>query len=377
MTEKKTYPFYIKSTAVLLSLILFIFILYILQDILVPFAFAGLIAILLNPLNNRIERTGLPRTLCIILTILFALGLFSLLMYFLSSQIMSFGDMLPELKKRFGIILDQAQGWIRHTFGVSTRKQVAMVNEALNNSKQYLGQTLGSLIGIVGIVVLIPIYVFMLLFYKPLIINFIFEVFKEKHAQKVDEILGETKGAVQSYIFGLLIETAIVATLNALALIILGVKYAILIGVIGGILNMLPYIGGIIAIALPILMSLVTKEGLTTPVAILCSYLLIQFIDNNILVPRIVSSKVQINALISIIIVLMGGALWGVSGMFLSIPFIAILKIIFDRIDELKPWGKLLGDTMPDQHKVTSWRQKLNRLKGKRAAIAATKQPEA
>jgi predicted PurR-regulated permease PerM len=74
----------------------------------------------------------------------------------------------------------------------------------------------------------------------------------------------------------------------------------------------------------------------------------IQFLDNNIIVPRVVSSKVSVNALISILVVLLGGTLWGVSGMFLSIPFVAVLKIIFDRIDELKPWGKLLGDTMPD-----------------------------
>jgi hypothetical protein len=101
---------------------------------------------------------------------------------------------------------------------------------------------------------------------------------------------------------------------------------------------MLPYIGGLIAIALPVLMATVTKDGYSTQLGVIVAYLVIQFIDNNILVPRIVSSKVQINALISIIVVLLGGALWGISGMFLSIPFIAVLKIVFDRIDDLKPW---------------------------------------
>jgi len=131
-------------------------------------------------------------------------------------------------------------------------------------------------------------------------------------------------------------------------LLILGVEYAILLGVIGAVLNLIPYIGGVIAIALPVLMALITKDGFTTPLLIIGAYTLIQFADNNIIVPRVVSSKVSVNALVSILVVLLGGTLWGVSGMFLSIPFVAVLKIIFDRIDGLKPWGKLLGDKMPE-----------------------------
>ncbi|MNL62229.1 hypothetical protein D3C87_1862320 [compost metagenome] len=99
---------------------------------------------------------------------------------------------------------------------------------------------------------------------------------------------------------------------------------------------------------------------------IIAAYSVIQFLDNNIFVPRIVSSKVQINALISIIIVLLGAALWGIPGMFLSIPFIAVLKIIFDRITGLKPWGKLLGDTVPTEH--MGQLKRFNRRKAKTTA---------
>jgi predicted PurR-regulated permease PerM len=76
-------------------------------------------------------------------------------------------------------------------------------------------------------------------------------------------------------------------------------------------------------------------------------YYIVQLIDNNYIVPYIVASKVKINALFSIIVVFIGNALWGIPGMFLSIPLIAIVKLIFDHIDSLKPWGFLLGDTMP------------------------------
>ena len=157
-------------------------------------------------------------------------------------------------------------------------------------------------------------------------------------------------------------ETAIVCIMNSVALIAIGVPSAVVIGVIGGILNILPYIGGLIAIALPVLMVTITREGYSGQLLVIGSYLVIQFIDNNILVPRIVSKKVQINALISIIIVLLGGALWGIAGMFLSIPFIGVLKIIFDRVDGLKPWGKLLGDEVPTEHVGLVWQKRWDRI---------------
>jgi predicted PurR-regulated permease PerM len=161
---------------------------------------------------------------------------------------------------------------------------------------------------------------------------------------------------------GLMIETIIVAALNSLALIIIGVPSAIVIGVIGGILNLIPYIGGLVAIALPILMVTITKDGFSGQFAVIVSYLVIQFFDNNILMPRVVSSKVQVNALISIVGVLMGGALWGLSGMFLSIPLIGVLKIVFDRVDGLKPWGSLLGIEVPSEHIGLIWQKRWNRI---------------
>jgi predicted PurR-regulated permease PerM len=186
----------------------------------------------------------------------------------------------------------------------------------------------------------------------------LYESFAVKNSAQVADVLQQTKSAIQSYMIGLLIEALIVAILNSTALLILGVKYAILLGVIGALLNMLPYIGGIIASALPVLMATVTKEGYSSQLGIIIAYIIIQFIDNNFLVPKIVSSKVQINALVSILIVLLGGALWGVAGMFLSIPFVAIVKIICDRVEGMKPLGKLLGDEIPTKHKGVLWGRK-------------------
>ena len=352
---EKQYPFYMKATVILFGVILLVYVMFNLQDILIPLAFAMIFAILLNPLCSWFQRHKISKVLSIIITLMLALIVFGGIMYFLSSQIARFGDTLPLLKQKFAALTNQFGQWVQVRFKITIKKQLELVNNAVNSSSALLGSTLSTALGTISIVLLLPVYIFLFLFYKTLFLNFLFEVFAEENSKKVSEILNETKSAIQSYMVGLLLEALIVATLNSTALLILGVKYAILLGVMGALLNMIPYIGGVIAIALPVLIATVTKDGYHTQLGILIAYVIIQFIDNNILVPRIVSSKVQINALVSIITVLLGAALWGVPGMFLSIPFVAIIKIIFDRVPDLKPWGKLLGDTVPTRHKGEIW----------------------
>jgi predicted PurR-regulated permease PerM len=287
--------------------------------------------------------------IAILITFLIVTGI----LYFLSSQISRFGENLPVLKQKLGELLGQVQQWVQQKFNLSIGKQTQMFNEALNSNKAIFGQTMGTIFSTLSLVFLLPVYIFLFLFYKNLILNFLFEVFSDADTKQVSDILNQSKMAVQSYMIGLMMEMVVVAAMNSTALLILGVDYAILIGIMGAILNLLPYIGGLIAIALPLLIATMTQEGggYSTHLGIIAAYLIIQFIDNNILIPRIVSSKVQINALFSIIFVLIGGALWGIGGMFLSIPFAGILKIVFDRIQELKPWGKLLGDEIPTKHR--------------------------
>lgn len=351
----KDQPFYIQSTAILFGLVLLVYTLSQLADILIPLAFAAFIAVLLNPLCNRLQKYGIKPALSIAIAMLVAIIAVAGVFYFLSTQIIQFGDSLPMLKQKFGEITITLKQWVQQTFGIAIAKQDQMIKEGLSNSQALVGKTLNGVLGTLAIVFLLPVYIFFMLLYKTLILNFLYESFAEENSNKVSEVLRETKSAIQSYIVGLLIEMMIVAAMNSAALILLGVKYGLLIGCIGAILNLIPYLGGIIAIALPVLMATVTKDGYSTQLGVIVAYIVIQFIDNNILVPRIVSSKVQINALMSIIVVLLGNQLWGIPGMFLSIPFVAVLKIIFDRIDGLKPWGKLLGDNIPTRHKGAMW----------------------
>ena len=352
------YPFYIRSTVTLFGIILFVYMLFVLRGIMIPLAFALMISILLNPVVSKLQQKKVPKIFAIIIALLFAILFVAGIMVFVSSQMVKFSSNMPALQQKFSALFSQFQFWLRDNYSLTLAKQKQLISEAGNNLKPLLAQTLGTVLGTLSVIVLLPVYIFLMLFYKTLILNFLYEVFAEKNSKQVGIVLAQTKSAIQSYMIGLLLEAIIVAALNSAALFILGVQYAILLGVIGAILNVLPYIGGIIAIALPIIIATITKEGYTTQIAILIAYLVIQFIDNNILVPRIVSSKVKINALVSLIVILLGGAVWGLAGMFLSIPFIAVLKIIFDRVDELKPWGKILGDEIPVYHKGHLWKRR-------------------
>ncbi len=355
----KKYPFYFKATVILFGLILFVYALFNLREILVPVSFGLMLGILLNPITNSLQQWKIPKIWAIMIALLTAMIVFTAIGYFLSAQIAGFSDELPQLKKKFAELSVKLQHLCSQRFGINSVKQKQFISEAEAGIKPWLASGLGTLAGSMAIILLVPVYSFLFLYYKTLLLNFLYEVFAEKNSSEVGAVLNQTKKAIQSYMFGLLLEAIAVATLNSIALLLLGVKYAVLLGVLGAVLNVLPFIGGIVAVALPLFIATVTKDGFQTQIAISLAYIVIQFIDNHFLIPYIVSSRVKINALISIIIVLMGGAVWGISGMFLSIPFTGVLKIIFDRLPELKPWGKLLGDEVPTRHKGQIWKRRI------------------
>lgn len=340
---KKIYPFYIRSTAILFGLILLLYALSSLRDILTPICFSVMLAILLNRLVVKLERFRIPKFWAITMAVLLAFTVIAGVAYFISAQILNFADDLPLLKKRFIELFSQFQHLVRDVFGVNIKQQDQWIGEAESALKPLIGQTLGNVAGTLGVLFLLPVYTFLLLFYKNHFLTFLYEIFGNSDSERVADVLQETKGAIQRYMIGLLLEGIVVAVLNTTALFLFDIKYAVLLGITAALLNLLPYIGGFIAILLPVIVATITKDGIHTQVGITAAYLFIQFVDNHVLIPLIVSSRVKINAFISIVIVLLGGAMWGVPGMFLSIPFIGVLKIVFDRIDELKPWGKMLG----------------------------------
>lgn len=344
-------PVYLKIAQILMGIAILFFILYIGQDIIIPLVFAIMIAILLNPVILFLCRIKIPRVIAIILSLVVTMLLIAAVFYFFVTQISLFSESFPLFKQKFISLFNDMERWVSKTFNVSKWKVDAWVTktrqEGMDNGTVVITSTVSTLSGMLVTFIVMPVYVFMIIYYKPLLLEFFARLFPKNIHGAVVDVLTETKGLIQSYLFGLLVEAVLVAILNSVALLILGIPYAILLGVIGALLNVIPYIGGVVAVALPMLLAVATKQPIDA-LYVLIAYLIVQFIDNNLFVPKIVASKVKINALVSIIVVLAGNALWGVPGMFLSIPLTAIVKVIFDRIGPLQPFGFLLGDNQPD-----------------------------
>lgn len=359
MIEKELkIPFYAKMTIFLIGIFALLTMLYIAKGIIVPLVFAIIIAILLNPVVNFFVRKRIKRVLAIVITLLLTIMVIAGFGAFFFSQVSRFSESWPLLVEKFTVILNQTITWASGYFDIDPTKIHQWIattkSELINTSGAAIGQTLVTVGSGLVILFLLPLYVFLILFYQPLLLDFIHKLFAEIHQSKVSEIVTQTKTVVQRYLVGLVIEAIIVATMNSVALLILGIQYAILLGIVGALLNLIPYIGGLVAVALPMMIAIVTKESAWYALYVLGAYYFIQLVDNNYIVPKIVASKVKINALFSIIVVIAGNALWGVPGMFLSIPILAIVKVIFDHIEPLKPWGFLLGDTMPSLLKIPS-----------------------
>lgn len=360
MSETMKFPFYIKLAALLLCLIGLFVIAYYGQDIISPILLSLLFAIILRPIVSFLNRRlRIPNFIAVIFAIILFLFIFVSIFYFISLQVSDMANDWGKIKANFYYHIEHFQRLIRDNFHLSKREQNEIItnatSEGFKSSNQIVGSTLNSFGDIILNTILIPIYTFLFLFYQNHFITFLSKVVKQENHTKLREVLVQIKIAVQSYVVGLLFEMIAVSVLTSIGLYFIGVEYFILLGIITGILNMVPYIGILVAGVLSIMASLSGSADLSIVVGVIIVNLIVQLIDNNILVPIFVNSKVQINAFVSIVGIIIGNILGGITGMFLAIPIIAIIKVIFDRIDSMQPWGYLFGDDLPktyEWHKI-------------------------
>jgi predicted PurR-regulated permease PerM len=348
MNQELRFPLYVKFSLLLIAIYLSIDMLIIAQSIILPLVYAAIIGVLMSPAVNFLNRKGIHRTLAILAVLLLTICIVAGLIIVVSMQSDRMAAALPQLNLKFQELINSLVLGLTERFNFDATQLYAwfgnLQTEITNKSGSYIGSTLNTVGGILATAVLTPVYTFMLLLYQPHLVAFIHKLFGSDNDKNVNEILTETRVIVRSYLVGLFIEISIVAVLNVAGLMIIGIEYAIILGLIGALLNVIPYLGAIIAMTIFMLIALITKTPMHM-LYVLVMYGIIQFLDNNILVPKIIGSKVRLNALTSILAVIAGAAIWGIPGMFLSIPITAIVKLILDRVESLKPWGFLLGDT--------------------------------
>lgn len=340
-------------------------ILYITRGILLPVIFSVIIAIVLHPVVDFFVRLKINRVIAISITLLITIIVLSVLSVLLFSQISRFSESWPLLVDKFTVLLNDTIVWASGYFDINPQKFHAWIAEIktniVNSNMESLGRTIVTVSGWFVILFLVPVYIFVILLYQPLLIDFIHRLFNTSQHSQLNEMITQSKNVIQSYLVGLFVEFVLIMVLYLIAFLVLGIEFAILLAVIGGLLNIIRYIGPFVAMLLFMALALVTKS----PVYVFYVFVfhwIIQIIDNFYIVPKIVASRVKLNALFSIIIIIVGYELWGLSGMFLAIPLLAIVKLAFDNIEPLKPWGFLLGDTMPPLIKIEPLLKKLKKL---------------
>jgi predicted PurR-regulated permease PerM len=346
MKDSMRIPFYMRLAFVSINLVVIVYTLNIGQDIIIPIVFATLLAILLNPVVNFLTRKKVNRLIAIVTTVTVAFFLVGTILYTSIVQASHLSQSFPVMKEKFDVSSNQFVLWLSE----QTNVQTSMIHNWLNEMQTELlkdlavKESIGRLGHALLSIFILPVYMVLILFYKSRLLDFIRRLFRSQDHAAVEEVLASIKTIIQGYLVGLFIEMFIVAILNSIGLMCMQIEYALLLALLGAFLNLIPYLGSIIAATVFMIIALLTKE----PVYVLyvfAMFLIVQFIDNNFLLPKVVASRVKINALVSIVVVIIGGTLWGIPGMFLAIPMTAILKVVFDHVDSLKAWGYVLGDS--------------------------------
>ena len=349
----KELPLTVRRSIELLGLCLVGALLVAGQNIIMPVLMAFFLSIILLPVYRFLRSKKFPNALAILLPILLVAVLIAGIIWFFSSQVSRLVADFPQIQKNITAHLNSFSNWINQKTDFSTQEQLKFLkdqsNKLLTNAGNVASGAALSLTSAFVFIGLVPIYVYLFLSYKNLLLRFVFIWFVPSQHEKVKEAMKETESIIKSYLIGLMIQIAYVTILLGGILMIVGIKHAILIGVIFAFLNLIPYVGALIGNLIGVLLTLTSSQELWPIFTVLGVIAFVQFLDNNILMPRIVGSKVKINAFAAILGVFIAGSMVGVTGMFLALPMIAVLKIIFDRSEMFKQWGVLLGDENPER----------------------------
>ena len=341
------------------------------KAVILPLLTAVYISFVLLPSVRFFRRHKMPESVSIGLALLILVVSLGLIIWFFSAQISRLITDFPQIKENVLLHLNHLSNWINVKTQFTTEKQLQLLNEqsskVLNNAGTMISGAAASLSSVFIFIGLLPIYIFLVLFYRNLLARFVFMWFPKTEHERVEEGLRETEVIIKSYLVGLTIQIAYITILLGGSLMLLGIKHGLLIGVIFAFLNLIPYVGALFGNIIGVLLTLTSSQELTPVITVLVTIAVVQFLDNNILMPRIVGSKVKINALATIVGVIIGGAVGGVAGMFISLPTIAVLKIIFDRTDSLRQWGLLLGDEVPRRSPMYSSLMKLKMRRSKKS----------
>ncbi len=353
----KNYTFSIQKLAYfLIVLCLLTYILIIGKNILAPIVFGAIFAFILKPLCGKFEKYVFNRPIAITLSFIIMLFPVVILVYFFSMQFIDVFQNLDSISEKIKNGVQGIFDVINTQFGISRKEGEAIISENTSNLIQtpisYLGTTLSLSSNFLVNVFLTVIYTFLILLYRTSFKQFYLIQFGDRIKDDAEEVLNRIQKVIQKYLYGLSLVIIILSVLNSLGLSIIGIDYAIFWGCLAAFLAIIPYIGTALGGLLPFLYAFATTDNYWQPLSVIVLFTIVQFIEGNLITPKVVGSSIKINPLVAITSLIIGGSVWGMAGLILSLPIIAIIRIIFTQIDYLKPVAVLLGDKIYEKNDV-------------------------
>jgi predicted PurR-regulated permease PerM len=357
MAKNSLYlPTYLKALSVMVFIIVLVFLLIVGKSLLIPFFLSAFFAVLFTPLSNWLESKKFPRVLSTLISMLAMITFVASLIIFVFSTIANFRHDFQDVSGKIDNYIGEIDSLIYSSFGVKAEIAekangeyfLSLLNQNTDTITNFALGAVGSLSGIL----LIVVFMFFLLLYRDHFVNVILKIYRDSDAELVESRIVKLRKLLINYIVGVVKVMGILVILNLIAFTSLGIKHAIFFAVIGAILNIIPYVGPFIGALLPMAYSFLTKDSLFYPIAVIVCYQIIQFIEGNILTPKIVGGNVNLNPFITIVGLLIGASIWGIAGMILIIPVMALLRQIFEWNEDTKPFAILLGEEKSNEKEL-------------------------
>jgi len=257
-------------------------------------------------------------------------------------QIQQLAEQKDQIKKELVEKHSKFQDFAKKQFGISTSKQENYAEKLMTSLEKKAKTFIGSFTSLITNFFLSLIYTILLLSERKRLKEFFHKTFKD--SEKANETISETSEVIQKYLSGKLIIIGILATVYAIGFSIAGIKYGILIAVFAAFLSFIPYIGNLIGGSIAALITFATG-GMMTDIYIIFGIMgVAQLVESYILEPWIVGGNVDLNPLFAIIGVIGLSLIWGAAGSIIALPLVGILKVIFDKLEQYKPLGFLMGN---------------------------------
>jgi len=311
---------------------------------LIPLAIGGLLATLLLPTCRWMERNKISRMPAAFGCLIILMLAIAVITAALGWQIAELTSDVVQIKARSTELLERTQQFVLNHFGISLKDQSQILQGQKKAITDFIASSVGSLTSILTDLILTFVYVFFLLYYRSHIKNFILRVSPSSQREETEQIIRSATHVSQQYLLGLSKMIVCLWIMYGIGFSALGVRNALFFAILCGLLEIVPFIGNITGTSLTLLVAAVDGASFSILIGIAVTYGTVQFIQGWLLEPVILGPQVKINPLFTIIALVIGELIWGIPGIVLAIPLMAVVKIICDHIEPLKPYGFLIGD---------------------------------